>query len=312
MATATASPNGKLPEIQVGAKTYSELPYDPKDPNTEKLYVEKRVLSMLGGFLRKGSPVALTGGTGTAKTELARAVMNRVKADVIHQMEFGGITSGDQLDGMFILENGETKHLPSEHLKAVRAAAAGARVGYVQDELNRGSAFGINKLLRLYAKPYEYVSDIDGVLQVPRENLITVATLNVGFGFTGTTKVDAAVANRYRAIKLELPPAQILGRILQERFDGIDTDAVNAICKIYEASQNSDDSYQLNVRDAIGIAEGIQYSSVDLVEAIEILVGGSAALNGLPEEAVEGVITTAKSVYRGKGKSRGTSKTAST
>lgn len=286
-----------LEKLTVQNREYTKLPYDPSDPETRFLYIESRVLSLIGGMLRSGQPVALLGETGSAKTELARALMTRIKTDAFYQMEFGGVVSGDQLDGTFVLTNGSTTHYPSEHLKAVRDAAAGKRVGYVQDELNRGSAFGLNKLLRLYAQ-WEYVSDLDGVLKISPQNLLTIATLNVGFGFTGTTRVDAAIANRYRAIKLESPPAEILSRVLNERFPGIDADAVKGIAKIYTASRSTEDSYRLGVRDALGVAEGVMNGGCDLVSAVELLLGGAATLNGLPDEAVEALITTAKSVAK--------------
>jgi hypothetical protein len=286
----------QLTTVTASGRSYTRLPYDPNLTDTHHLYVPTRTLKIIGGMLSIGQPVAVLGESGAAKTELARAIMNRAKIDVFHQMEFGGITSGDQLDGMFTFEGNETKHYPSEHLKAVRSAAAGLRVGYVQDELNRGSQFGLNKLLRLYATPYEYVSDIDGVLRVKPKDLLTIATLNVGFGYTGTNKVDIAIANRYRAVRLEPPPIEILSRILEERFVGIDPDAVKGIGKIYQASRASEDAYRLGVRDAIGLAQVIVHCGLDLIDAVEELLSGSAQLHGLPEEAVESVIATAKSV----------------
>jgi MoxR-like ATPase len=294
--TAATAP-AALEKLTVQNREYTVLPYDPTNPNTQFLYIESRVLSLIGGMLRSGQPVALLGETGSAKTELARALMRRIKIDAFYQMEFGGVVSGDQLDGTFVLTNGSTVHYPSEHLKAVRLAADGKRIGYVQDELNRGSAFGLNKLLRLYAQ-WEYVSDLDGVLKVDPHNLLTIATLNVGFGFTGTTRVDTAIANRYRAVKLESPPAEILARIITERFSGIDQDVVRGIVKIYTASRSTEDSYRLGVRDAIGLAEGVMHGGCDLVSAVELLIGGAATLNGLPDEAVEALITTAKSVSK--------------
>ena len=293
--------SAKTPAIKVGNVTYLAIPVDPSDPASKVLYIEEIRAKLIVSFMKRGTPVAILGEAGSGKTELARALMKRLKPDEFYQMEFGAITSGDQLDGDMILEAGptgtKTTHVPSEHLKAVRSAHAGKKVGYVLDELNRASMFGINKMLRLYAQ-WEYVSNLDGVFNIKPENLVSVATLNVGFGFSGTNKVDKAVADRFRCIRLAPPPAEILSRILNERFPGINADAVKGIVKIFNASRQSSDGYALGVRDALGLAEGVHYAGIDLIQAVEILVDGSAYLEGVPQEATEALIATAKSAVK--------------
>lgn len=282
---------------KVGSIEYTVFNYDPFDPASEQLYVETRILRIIVSALIEGKPVALLGEQGSGKTEIARAVLSRFDIHKFFQQEFGGMVSGDQLDGTFVMVGGETKHLPTEHLKAVRLASEGHRIGYLQDELNRASMFAVNKLLRLYAKPYEYVSDLNEVLKVAPTNLLTIATLNVGFGFTGTNKVDVAVANRYRAIKLMPAPGEIVTKVIEERYPHIDPGAIKQIVRVYDASRKSEDSYKLGMRDVQDLAAAMSYGAT-LVDAVEVIIGGAAHLQGLPHEAVEAVIATAKSVAK--------------
>jgi energy-coupling factor transporter ATP-binding protein EcfA2 len=286
----------RLPKFEAQGREYSQFTFMPNDPNSKSLYVETRDLMAIMGNLAAGEAVGLMGESGVAKTTLARALLMRLKPDTMHMMEFGGVTDPSLLEGTTIVVNGDTMHRPTEHLIAVREASSGMRVAYIQDELNRASSLAINKLLRLYEDPYEYVSDEDGVLQVPRENLITIATLNIGFGFTGTYRVDTAIAQRYTGIVIEAPPREILGRILEERFEQLSHTSLNAIGQIYEASRASDEGYQLSVRDALRVARTHVKARLDLFDAIDVTMRAAARMENLPEEAVESIISTAKSV----------------
>lgn len=188
-------------------------------------------------------------------------------------------------------DGGKLEIIPSEHLKAVRAAAAGHKVGYVLDEVNRGSPQGVNKLLRQYAQ-WEYSSDLDGILRFDPVNLMSIATLNVGFGFSGTSRMDAALIDRFYPILLTPPPANVLADILADRYGStLDARPKAGIVNAYEKSRASEDSYKLGVRDAIRIADGVVYGGMTLREAVEILVGGSVMMNGMGEEATESLIT---------------------
>lgn len=282
--------------VNAGSTLYTGLYADPYDATSDLLYVENLKLQIAVTYLKQGTPVAFLGESGSGKTEIARAIMARINTDRFYQMEFGGIVSGDMLDGIFTLQGAETVHLPTEHLKAVRDAAAGLKVGYVLDELNRASPSGINKLLRLYGQS-EYVSDIDGVLKINKRNLLSIATLNIGFGFTGTSRVDGALVTRFKAIKLSSPHPDILSRVLVERYPSIDAKDVKAICAIYKASRENSKSYQLGVRDALGLAE-LAAAGIRLIDAVETVIGGAAKLMSLNDETVDAVIAVAKSVVK--------------
>ena len=288
---------GSPSTLKVGEQSYAVLQADPNDPESPTLYMEMEALQLTVNFLRHGEPVVFLGEAGSGKTELARAISRRMKTDEFFQCEFGGVISGDQLDGHWALINGETVHFPSEHLKAVRAAAEGRRVFYLPDEMNRASMFGINKLLRLYGQ-WEYVTDTDGVLHVDPYNLLTIGTMNVGFGFSGTNAVDDAIADRFAPIRLEAPPAELMSRILHDRFDshGIDAHTVRGVCKLYEASRADENSYSLGVRDALKVAKGVCVGKIALISSVEKLIGGAAFLRNLPEESTEALITLAKSL----------------
>lgn len=260
------------------------------------LYVPTRELKLIVGLLKQGRPVALIGEPGSGKTDLARAIVRAAKVDHFHQQEFGGIVSGDLLDGERTLDSdGKLTIIPSEHLKAVRAASKGERVGYVLDELNRGTPQGLNKLLRQYSHN-EYSSDIDGILSYNPKNLLSIATLNVGFGFTGTSRMDAALIDRFYPVRLSAPERDIASKILDDRFGtALPAKAKDGILKVYSASRKKEDVYRMGVRDVLRTADGIVHGEMSLVEAIEVLVGGTAAMGGFSEESVEALITVAKS-----------------
>jgi MoxR-like ATPase len=285
-----------LPTLEVGDRVYSQFKFDPINPNSKTLYAETRDLMAIMGNLLDGAAVALMGESGVMKTTLARSIMLRLQPDSLRMMEFGGVTDPSLLEGTTVVVNGDTLHRPTEHLLAVREAAAGLRVGYIQDELNRAVSMAVNKLLRLYEEPYEYVSDEDGILRVPRDNLLTIATLNIGFGFSGTHRIDTAIAQRYTGITIDAPPKEILSRIVEEAFPEIAASATHAICRIYEASRSSDDAYQLTVRDALRVARTHTRAQLSLIDSVEVIVRAAARMENLPEEAVESVIATAKSV----------------
>lgn len=189
-------------------------------------------------------------------------------------------------------DGGKLEIIPSEHLKAARKAAAGEKVGYLLDELNRGAPQGTNKLLRQYAPPYQYSSDLDGVLSFDPKNLMSIATLNVGFGFTGTSRTDAALIDRFYPILLTPPPALVLKDILTDRYAGkLDTRTEAGILNAYDKSRGSDDSYKLGVRDALMLADGVIHGGLSLRDSVEILVGGKVQMNGLDASSMESLIT---------------------
>lgn len=283
-----------------------------------KLYFDETKLRLIAGLLKAGKPVALIGEPGSGKSELARAILYQAlnahakelaqtDSSIVpqeyarahfFQQEFAGIVSGDVLDGeKSIGDGGKLEIIPSEHLKAARLAAQGQKVGELLDELNRGAPQGTNKLLRQFAPPYEYSSDLDGILKFEPKNLMAIATLNVGFGFTGTTRSDAALIDRFYPILLTPPPAVVLKDILTDRYDGkLNTSSETGILNAYEKSRASEDSYKLGVRDALMLADGILEGGLTLRQSVEILVGGKVQMNGLDVSSMESLITVVSAV----------------
>lgn len=265
-------------------------------PEGRILYMEEERYNLTKSLLKAGEDVALIGPPGSGKTDFGRAVLHQaLNANVlkhVFQMEYGGITSGDLLDGERTLDaDGKLAVIASQWLVAVRHAAAGTPVGIVHDEHNRATPTGVNKQLRAFSHK-EYVCDADGkVYKWEPKNLMNISTLNVGFGFTGTSKVDDAFADRFHAIQLELPPAEIVERILTDRYPTLDNATRRGVIRAYTASQTDDESYQLGVRDVLKITNGVVYGGLKLRESVHILIGGAVALRNMPEESVEAIIT---------------------
>jgi len=269
-------------------------------PEGRKLYIETEVLKAAVELYKVGRNIALLGEPGAGKTDLARAIMHmahttgHIKA--IYSMEYGGVVSGDLLDGERTLdENGRLTLLPSQWLQAVRHASTGVPVGLINDEHNRGTQQGLNKQMRSFSHQ-EYVSDLDGILTWKREHLLTISTLNVGYQFGGTSKVDVALADRFFPFILETPPAPIIENILNDRYPGLDASVIKGVIQAYSSSRKSEDAYKLTVRDVLKVTDGVTIGKLSLKNSVQRLIGGMVKLNGLPEESVESLITAISAV----------------
>lgn len=271
-------------------------------PENRVVYVESEVLNLSLELMKRGLALAFMGESGFAKTDLARALMLLAKQGGLIQhtysQEYGGVVSGDLLDGERTLdENGRITIIPSQWLQAVRHAAKGVPVGLINDEHNRGTPQGLNKQLRAFSHQ-EYVSDLDGILTWKQSDLLMISTLNVGFEFSGTSPVDQALASRLYPLILKAPPPDIIERILNDRYDGIDKQLVKNIVRTYSASRTSEDAYKLSVRDVLKIADGTHYAKIPLKNTIYRIIGGVIKLNGMDEEAVEALITAVASLSK--------------
>jgi hypothetical protein len=269
-------------------------------PEGRKLYIETELLKAAFELFKAGRNIAFLGEPGVAKTDLARAMMamaltaGRIKA--IYSQEYGGIVSGDLLDGERTLDdNGKLTIIPSQWLQAVRHAATGEAVGIINDEHNRGTPQGINKQLRSFSHQ-EYSSDLDGLLTWTPDNLLTISTLNVGFNFSGTSRVDQALGDRFYPLIIEPPPAPIVDTILNDRYPGIDEKVKKGVLTAYTSSRNSEDAYKLTVRDVLKVTDGVLIGGMSLKNSVQRLIGGMVRLNGMPEESVESLVTAMSAV----------------
>jgi len=289
-------------KVTTSTATYYRLPVDPDDADSEMLYVEAKQLQMIIRFLAAGEPIALLGEAGSGKTELSRAIgrhfMKHLGVEALYQQEFAAVFHADILDGYMQLRNGSTEHIPSEHLKAIRAAADGKKVFYILDEVNRATPQGLNAMLRLYQQ-WDYIASTQEHYTVDPNNLISVATLNIGHGFSGAHVMDDAFLDRWSPIELAAPPAQILARILADRFseDVLSAKEQKNLVNLYEKSRKGDRrDYKLGVRDVLRIAKGIAIGGHDLFTSLDIFIGGAVRLRNMPAEQSESLITLARSM----------------
>lgn len=268
----------------------------------QTLYIETPTYDLINKLLDLGSNLFLVGPAGVAKTEVANAIFVERGLDPhIYQMETGAVSSGDQLDGERTLDtDGKLAVIPSELLKAAKAAHAGSKVGFIADELNRvGAAGAVNKLLRLYGGQREYVSDLDGVLRVGN-NMLTMATANVGYH--GTVRLNEALLDRFDPIEMRPIAGKVLCAMLEERYPTVSTTDIAKVASFSDAIQKAfdrepdGDLRPISTRDAQRIVRGIA-AGLTPVEAVTKLVGGQLMIQQRPVEAIDALVTQAKAKF---------------
>ena len=268
----------------------------------QELLVESDTLDLISNLIDAGSHIFLYGAAGTAKTELAEAILAS-KGKTVFQMETGSITSGDQLDGERTLDNdGKLTTVPSELLKAMREAAKGNPTGLVLDELNRVAApAAVNKLLRPLSAQREYATDLNGVLDIGT-NLSFVATANIGY--FGTTRLNEALLDRFDAIEMKPISGDALAYMLTSRYPSVDKKVITRLVKFVDNNrkhvQNDPDAgiAPISTRDALRILRGVSVG-LSPIDAITRLVGGQLAILQMDQESIDGLVAEAKSQFAG-------------
>jgi nitric oxide reductase NorQ protein len=262
----------------------------------EKLYVSVELFDLIDNLcIKAGQPVLLFGDAGTAKTELATAVFKAAGLGAIKSMEFGSITSGDQLDGERTFDaDGKITTIPTELLEAMRVANTGVKTGLVLDELNRvATPAAVNKLLRALDSTKQYKSDLEGTYST--KDISFVATMNVGY--SGTVRLNPALMDRFVAIEVKPIPVVLLEKMLIERHPGIDAKFVKKLCKLVgQTREKGEDARPISTRDAKRIVQAV-LAGTDPVRAIETLIGGQSKIMGEDKSQVDGLMVQVKGVF---------------
>ena len=157
-----------------------------------------------------GDRVLLFWPTGTGKTyTFLDAVKELKKKGEIEDSYICTITEGmediDFLARIVPTETGITYHENSV-VTLLREASKGKKVAILLDELNRGSKSFLNLVLKLLdavdGKFYTLNNFINNeIIQIPIENVLFVATMNLGGKYVGTTALDEALLDRFNFVQ---------------------------------------------------------------------------------------------------------------
>ena len=157
-----------------------------------------------------GDRVLLFWPTGTGKTyTFLDAVKELKKKGEIEDSYICTITEGmediDFLARIVPTETGITYHENSV-VTLLREASKGKKVAILLDELNRGSKSFLNLVLKLLdavdGKFYTLNNFINNeIIQIPIENVLFVATMNLGGKYVGTTALDEALIDRFNFVQ---------------------------------------------------------------------------------------------------------------
>ena len=182
------------------------------------------------------------------------------------------------VDASTMTEDGETYFAESHFTKFLTEG----NCVIVLDELNRVDPYISNILFPLL--DHAGRTTVAGHEIVVGPNVIFVATVNLGFQFTGTFTLDTALTNRFLAKVIVGPlPTGIEANILQART-GVNEDVAKKIVRLMTGLRQLNSKGQLSVdastRVSLQIAE-LCFAGLDMKMALAYVV-----TNGLdPEEA---------------------------
>lgn len=185
-------------------------------------------------------------------------------------------------DGSTLTDDGETIFSKSNFTQVLEEGNA----VIVLDELNRIDPYIANILFPLL--DHAGKTSIVGYDIEVGPNVIFVATVNLGFQFTGTFTLDTALTNRFTAKVLVGPlPKRIEEKVIMARGD-IDYDTASQVVNIMKelrAMNNSGDlSIDASTRVSIQIAEMVG-AGLTIKEALQYVV-----VNGTSEDEAKRIL----------------------
>lgn len=173
----------------------------------------------------------LTGIPGYGKTSRAKAWA------LAHNMEYVRVDCSsirDQEEWMVYRNaaNGSTYDSPTRFATACQKGNA----VIVLDEISRLEPYLSNPLIPIL--DFDHETHMRNQTFSVADNIIFVATMNVGYQFTGTFSVDSALKRRFDTwLEIGAPPADIEAQILMDKF-GITSKAAGDIIRVLRVLRN--------------------------------------------------------------------------
>lgn len=221
----------------------------------------------------------LTGGSGYGKTARAKA-WSHYKDMTYIRLNVALLRNEQAIFGVAGVKNNETVFNPTEAAKAMQQGNAVVLL----DEANRAHSNILNGV-------YSILDDERSVwLNTPAgnfditvgENVIFVATVNLGYQFTGTFEMDSAFRKRFSSfVEVAAPPMPVEVKLLQERL-GLNQDTSETIVIILDRLRSMtsliDSDIDITTRKALQIGQ-LAKTKLSLRNAFKISLINSAPDN---------------------------------
>jgi len=176
-------------------------------------YIPSETLRVIEDFLFSGFHVMLTGHSGCGKTTFGQ-VWAASRGMAVHKVNCGAIRSPRDWFGRHEFREGTgTVFVSTRFLEMLERPGL-----IILDEINRTAPENHNPILNLLDDNREvYVEELGRHVRVHPEVLF-IATRNAGRHHTGTFRLDHALEDRFQEIRLELPPEEVIARLLAEKY----------------------------------------------------------------------------------------------
>jgi nitric oxide reductase NorQ protein len=233
-------------------------------------YVSNNNWKVMARNIHRRKNTMIIGPSGTGKTEICSLLAKEFDLPiVIHDMAASQDPIATMI-GVHRMEDGKSKFDVADFVEDIQTECV-----LLLDEINRAPLTANNLLFpltdkRRVLKMSMADSNLDREVKV-HDNLIFVATANIGNEFTGTNTLDAAFVNRFQLVKLGYPPPSTEEALLAKKT-GIEKGYAKSIVKvatsIRKKKETEDISMEMSIRQTIEVAEMV-YDGFSVKEALE-------------------------------------------
>lgn len=234
--------------------------------------------------------ILLTGPSGSGKTSYPQALGEHFNLPVV-TVNCQVATNPRQWFGKVHLNDNKTYFEKSHFAKMIEAG----NCIVILDEINRVSPDDANSLLTLLDHNRKvHLEDVDVTIAVGN-GVLFFATMNEGPGYTGTSRIDEALKNRYNLIfefkKLNRKQEVALLKHKFSAFDTYDMEIAETILNIFDEIRKYVEKNEIDIdistRPLLSIAEQVFVYSMPIAEAMMFGVANKLKIDELKKPVLE-------------------------
>lgn len=239
----------------------------PKD-----LYIDAKVWSTLGISLNIDKYVILLGPKGCGKTQTAQEIAKAYGMDYVSFNMGAAFKPKQMFCGMLQAEDGSTKFVESEFLKAFTSDEPTL---IFLDEITRTPQAASNYLMTILDRnqSYIYIEEL-GKRVYKGKGVKFIAAGNVGQQYTDTRAMDGALWDRFIKVPVDYLPFNDELKLIMERAPKANKKAVETLIKraqkCREAEKSGDLSSGISTRQLIDMAHFLE-NGLPLEDVYEIV-----------------------------------------